>query len=155
LKNVERKRSDTHELVGEEEDRLQAELAVTEVKQVFQGRAPASNNRVSAPALRLPLPVFRQTRDSQEIQDHGVVITLGPVPPDKRHSDTPGQRLVHLALVFQLRVLGLDGLQLDGDLFTGDDVDTEVDVTERTGSDLFTDTVFGAYAEIHSHDCGR
>ena len=142
----------THELVGEEEDRLQAEFAVAKVEQVFQRRAPVKEHDLGGqPRRRIPRdPACR--RHSQEIEDHGVVITLGPVPPDERNSDTTGQRLVHLALVFQLGVFRLDGFELDGDFFTRDDVDAEVDVTKGTGSDLFTDPVFGADAEIHGHD---
>jgi hypothetical protein len=53
---------------------------------------------------------------SQEVKDHGIVVALGSVPSYKRHTDTSGKRLVHLGLVLELRVLGLDGLELDGNL---------------------------------------
>jgi hypothetical protein len=45
-------------------------------------------------------------------------------------------------------VLGLNALKLDGNLFTGDNVGTEVDVTETATTDLTTDAVFVAYAKI-------
>jgi len=45
-------------------------------------------------------------------------------------------------------VLGLDTLKLDGNLFTGDDVGSEVDVTETTTTDLTTNAVFIADAKI-------
>jgi len=45
-------------------------------------------------------------------------------------------------------VLGLDRLKLDGNLFTGDDVGAEVDITEAATSDLTTDAVLVADAKI-------
>ena len=38
-------------------------------------------------------------------------------------------------------MLGLDRLELDGDLFARDDVDAEVDVSEGAGADLLADAV--------------
>jgi len=46
-------------------------------------------------------------------------------------------------------VLGLDALELDGDLFTRDDVGAEVDVAEGAGTDLAADAVLVADPEIH------
>lgn len=46
-------------------------------------------------------------------------------------------------------MLGLDGLKLDGNLFTRDDVDAEVDVTEGTRTNLLTDAVLAADTKIH------
>lgn len=45
-------------------------------------------------------------------------------------------------------MLGLDALELDGDLLTGDDVGAEVDVTETATSDLTADAVLVTYTEI-------
>jgi hypothetical protein len=45
-------------------------------------------------------------------------------------------------------VLGLDGLELDGDLFSGSDVDPQVDDTERTGTYLSDNTIFVANTKI-------
>jgi hypothetical protein len=45
-------------------------------------------------------------------------------------------------------VLGLDALELDGNLFTRDDVGSEVNVTEGTATDFTTDTVFITHAKI-------
>jgi hypothetical protein len=45
-------------------------------------------------------------------------------------------------------MLGLDALELDGDLFARDDVGAEVDITERTGTDLATDPVFVADTKV-------
>ena len=110
----------------------------------------------------------------QEVEDHGVVVAFGTVPPHKGDSNTTGERLVHLGLIFELGVLGLDRLELDGDLLARDDVDTEVDVTwdtlvdvldrwcwkyerltERATSDLLADPVLASYSEIHGRHSGR
>lgn len=45
-------------------------------------------------------------------------------------------------------MLGLHALQLNGNLFTGDDVGAEINVAERTRADLATDPVLVTDAEI-------
>jgi hypothetical protein len=87
------------ELVGEQQDGLQRELAVAEVEEIFQRRA-------------------------EQVQDHGVVVALGAEPAHKGNADTAGERLVDAGLILELRVLGLDALELDGDLLARDDVGT-------------------------------
>lgn len=47
-------------------------------------------------------------------------------------------------------MLGLDGLKLDGNLLSRNDVGTKVDVTEGTGTDLTTDAVLVTDAKILS-----
>jgi hypothetical protein len=73
--------------------------------------------------------LVKKRNHSQQVQNHGIVIALSPVPPHKRDTDATGEALVHLGLILKLRVLGLDGLELDGNFFARDDIDTEVDVT--------------------------
>ena len=68
-------------------------------------------------------------RGTEEIDDHCVVVAFGTEPTNKRDADTTGEGLVDLGLILELGVLGLDGLELDGDLLAGDDVYSEVDVT--------------------------
>ena len=97
-------RSSTYELIGQEEDGLEAELPVTEVEQVLEGRA-------------------------EQIDDHCVVVALSAEPPHEGHADTAREGLEDLGLIFELGVLGLHGLELDGDLLTRDDVYPEVNVT--------------------------
>jgi hypothetical protein len=97
-------RKGTNELVGEEESRLEAELAVAEVEEVLEGR-------------------------TEQVEHHGVVVALDSEPPHERHTNSSGEGLIDLGLVLELRVLRLDRLELDGDLLTRDDVDTEVNVT--------------------------
>lgn len=96
-----------NKLVGQEEDSLQGEFAVAEVEEILQARA-------------------------EEIEHHGVVVALGSKPADKRNANTTSKGLVDTSLIFKLGVLGLDALELDGNLFAGDDVGTQVNVTERT-----------------------
>jgi hypothetical protein len=94
----------THKLVCEEQDGLETELAVAKVEEVLKGGA-------------------------EKVEYHGVVVALGAEPSDKGHTDAAGEGLVDLGLVLKLGMLGLDGLELDGDLFTGNDVDSEINVT--------------------------
>jgi hypothetical protein len=84
-------------LIGEKKDSLQGELAVAEVEKVLQGRA-------------------------EQVQDHGIVVALGTKPTYEGDTDTTSEGLVDASLVFQLRVLGLDALELDGNLLTRNDV---------------------------------
>lgn len=94
------------ELVGEKKHRLQGKLAVAEVEQILQRRA-------------------------EKVQNHGIVVTFGSKPADEGDSDTASEGLVDAGLILELRVLGLDALELDGDLFTRDDVGTYVKVSSR------------------------
>lgn len=110
-------------LICQQENGLERELAVAEVEQILQ-------------------------TGSEEVQDHGVVVTFCSEPTDERDADTAGEGLVDTGLVLQLRVLGLNALELDSDLFAGDDVGAEVDITERSGTDLAADTVFVTDSEI-------
>ena len=96
-------RPSTYELIGQEEDGLEAELPVAEVEQVLEGRA-------------------------EQIDDHGVVVALSAKPPHKGYTDTAREGLKDLGLIFELGVLGLHGLELDGDFLARDDVDTEVNI---------------------------
>jgi len=95
------------ELVGEQEHRLERELAVAEVEQVLQARA-------------------------EEVQDHGVVVTLGAKPADEGDANTAGEGLVDAGLILKLRVLGFDALQLDGNLLARDNVRACLDVSRAT-----------------------
>ena len=85
------------ELICQQQNSLQGELSVAEVEKILQTR-------------------------SKEIKDHGIVITFGSKPADKGNSNTTGEGLVDTCLIFELRVLGLDTLKLNGNLFTRDDV---------------------------------
>jgi hypothetical protein len=49
-------------------------------------------------------------------------------------------------------VLCLDGLKLDGNLFTRDDIGTKVDITEAAASDFTTNAVLVADTKILQKD---
>ena len=111
------------ELICQEKDGLEGEFPIAEVEEVFKGW-------------------------TEEVEDHGVVVTFGSKPADERDADTASQGLVDASLVFELRVLGLDGLELDGNLFARDYVGPKVDVTEATTTNFSTDSVLVPHAEI-------
>ena len=94
----------TYELVGEKENGLEGEFTVAEIEEILQ-------------------------TGTEEIDNHGVIIAFDSEPSYKGNSDTSGESLVDFGLVFELRVFCLDGFEFDRDLFAGDDVDTEVDIT--------------------------
>lgn len=112
-----------NKLIGKEKDSLQRELAVAEVEEIFQ-------------------------TGSEKIENHGIVITFGTEPANERDANTTSKGLVDTSLIFELRMLSLDRFKLDSNLFTGDDVGAEIDITERTTTDLSTNTVFVAYTKI-------
>lgn len=116
------------ELIGQQKNGLQGELAVAEVEKILQA-------------------------GSEEIKNHGIVVALSTEPADKWDTNTTGERLVDTGLIFELGVLGLDRLKLDGNLFTRDNISAEVDVTEAATSDLTTDAVLVADAKILQETC--
>lgn len=116
------------ELVGQEKYSLERELSVAKVEEIFQ-------------------------TGTEEVENHGIVIALGSKPADKWDANATGKGLVDASLIFKLGVLGLDALELDGNLFSGDDVGTKVDVTERTRSNLSTDPVLVTDAQILMKSC--
>lgn len=93
------------ELVSQQKNRLQRELAVAEVEEILQ-------------------------TGTEEVKDHGIVVALGAEPADERDSNTTSQRLVDSGLILELGVLGFDALELDGDLLSRDDVGAKVDITK-------------------------
>jgi hypothetical protein len=62
--------------------------------------------------------------------------------------DTAGEGLVDAGLILELRMLGLDRLELDSNFLARDDVGSEVDIAKRAGSDLAADTVLVTDAKI-------
>ena len=110
-------------LIGQEEDGLQGKLPVAEVEEVLQTR-------------------------TKQVEDHGIVVALGAEPADKGDADAAGMRLVDARLILELRVLGLDRLELDGNLLARDDVGAQVAVAKGAGANLTTDAVFVSDAEI-------
>lgn len=111
------------ELIGEEQDRLEGKLAVAKVEEILQTGA-------------------------EKIQDHGIVVTFGTEPSDEGNPDTAGERLIDTSLILELRMLGLDRFELDGNFFARNDVGAQVNITEGTGTDLAADAVLVTNAEI-------
>ena len=70
----------THQLVGEEQDRLEGELAMAQFEQVFE-------------------------RGAEQIDDHHIVVALLARPDHPRHARSTHQRLVDPRLVLQRTVL--------------------------------------------------
>jgi hypothetical protein len=111
------------ELVGQKEDGLEGELAVAEVEQVFQAR-------------------------TEEVEDHSVVVTFGAEPADKGDPDAASEGFVDAGLVLELGMFGLDRFELDGNLFTRDDVGAQVDITKTTTANLPSNAVFVSDTQI-------
>lgn len=101
------RRVETYELVCEQEHSLERELAVAKVEEVFE-------------------------RGSEEVQDHGVVVTFRAVPPHKGDAHSSCESFVDASFILELWVLRLDGLELDGNLFAGYDVGAYRESAERT-----------------------
>ena len=112
-----------NELIGEQKNCLQGELAVAKVKEILQA-------------------------GSEKVENHGIIVTLGAEPADKWDADTTSKGLVDTGFIFELWMFSLNALKLDGNLFTGDDVGSEVNITETATTDLTTDAVLIAYAKI-------
>lgn len=85
------------ELIGQQQNCLHREFAVAKVEEILQA-------------------------GSKEVENHGIVVTLGTEPTNKWDADSASQGLVDASFILELRMLSLDTLELDGDLFSGDDV---------------------------------
>jgi len=59
------------------------------------------------------------------------------------------ENAVNLALVEELGVLGLDTLELDGDLFASGHIGSEIDVSKAAGPNLATQAILLAHAQFH------
>lgn len=110
-------------MVGKKEDGLEGELSIAEVEKVLEGGA-------------------------QEIQDHGIVVTLCPEPANERDADASSEGLVDSGFVFELRMLGFNRLELDGDLFARYDVGAQVDVSKRATTDFAANSILVPDTEI-------
>ena len=73
----------TYQLISQKEHSLETELAVAEVEQILQ-------------------------TGSEEVNDHGVVVTLSTEPTHEGNADTTGKGLVDTGFIFELGVLGFD-----------------------------------------------
>jgi hypothetical protein len=85
------------ELIGEQQHGLEGELAVAEVEEVFEG-------------------------GTEQVEHHGVVVTFCAEPSYEGDADAAGKGFVDASFVFELWVLGLDRLKLDGNLLARDDI---------------------------------
>ena len=128
-----------YKLISEEQHCLQGEFSVAEIEQILQTW-------------------------SKQIKDHRVVITFSSKPADEGDTDTTSKGFVNTSLIFELRVLGLNALELNGDLFARNDVGacdvsmnvthvhseahTEVNIPEATTADFTANTVLVAHTEI-------
>ena len=92
----------THELFSQKKGCLEGKLPVAEVERVFKGWA--------------------------QLMTIAIIITPSAELAHERDSDTTGKRFVNLGFMLELRMLGLHGLQLDGDFFTRYIIDAETDV---------------------------
>jgi hypothetical protein len=76
-----------NELVGEQKHRLQTELSVAKVEQVFERRAATCQQGRHGVRVSFHL---------QQVEDHGVVVAFRSVPTDEWHTDPSGERFVDL-----------------------------------------------------------
>lgn len=111
------------QLVGQEEDGLEGKFSITEIEEIFEG-------------------------GSEEIEDHGVVVTFCSKPADERNADTSGEGLVDSCFIFELRVFGLDRFEFDGNFFSRDDVSAQVDITKGTTANFTADSVLVTNTEV-------
>mmetsp|Transcript_15186 Transcript_15186/g.31574 ORF Transcript_15186/g.31574 Transcript_15186/m.31574 type:complete len:164 (+) Transcript_15186:429-920(+) len=88
-------------------------------------------------------------RGTKKVKHHDVVVSLDSVPSHIRNSQSPMQNPINFALIKELRMLGLDALELDRHLLAGGHVGPEVNVPEGTGADLAAEAIFLADAEFH------
>ena len=59
------------------------------------------------------------------------------------------ENTINFALIQQLRVLGLDRLQLDSHLFSGGHISAQVDIAKRPASNLPPQAVLLPHSQLH------
>jgi hypothetical protein len=62
-------------------------------------------------------------------QDQNVVVTFRPKPMYGWNTNSTSETLVHIVFVLDLRVLCVNGLELDGDVVFGNNVDSTINDT--------------------------
>lgn len=125
-----------YKLVGKQKHGLKGELAVAEVEKILQA-------------------------GSEQIDHHGVVVTLSTEPANERNTNTTGKRLVNTGFIFKLRVLGLDTFELDGDFLAGDNVGAYVKsvtippyIHQTIGASTYQDRCHRNYRSRSYGQCG-
>ena len=86
-----------NELIGEQKHCLEGEFAVAKVEEILQA-------------------------GSEEVKYHGIIVTLGAEPTNKRDSHSSSQGLVDTSFILKLRVFGLHTFQFDSNFLAGNDV---------------------------------
>jgi hypothetical protein len=59
------------------------------------------------------------------------------------------QNAINFGFVQQLRMLGLDGFQLDCDFFTGGHVGAEINVAKRAAANFAAEPILFAHSQFH------
>jgi hypothetical protein len=90
---------ETYQLICEEQNGFQTELAIAEIEKVLEG-------------------------GTKKVEHHGVIVTFGPVPSDEGYTDTTRHCFVDLGFIFELGVFGFDRFKLDGNFLPRNDVDS-------------------------------
>jgi hypothetical protein len=76
-------------------------------------------------------------RWTRVFQDQNVIVTFSSKPMYTRNANGASETLVHMVLVFDLRVLCVDDLELDGDITFRNDVDSAINDTCMGFSKLY------------------
>ncbi len=118
------------ELIGKQQDCLQGKFAVAKVEQILQTGA-------------------------EKVEHHSIVVTLGTEPANERNTDSSCQRFVDTGFIFQLRVLGLDALQFDGNFFAGDDVGAWIDTSASSKCENASSHLNRYRQNFHCRSCVR
>jgi hypothetical protein len=90
----------------------------------------------------LTATAIRQSHSTQHTAQHAALQPHASLT-------APVQDAVNLALVQELRVLGLDALELDGDLLARRHVGPEVNVAKRPAANLAAQPVLFPHAQLH------
>ena len=126
-------------LIRQQQDGLQGELPVAKIEEIFK-------------------------TGPEEIQHHGIIVTLRSKPADERDSNTSCQGFVDTGFILQLWMLGLYAFQFDGYLLSRYDIGTcklvstcmslleerhtKVDIPKTTAANLTANSVFIAHTKI-------
>jgi hypothetical protein len=94
----------TYHLVCQNQDRLQAKLAVVTIEDLFKGRA-------------------------QELKNHDIVIAFCSEPANRWDTDATCKALIDAVFVLELGILHINGLKFDGNILFRNNIDCMVNNT--------------------------
>jgi len=94
----------TYHLVCQNQDHLQAKLAVVMIEELLKGRA-------------------------QELKNHGIILTFHSEPANRWDTNDAYEALIDAVFILELGILHVNGLKFDGNILFRNNIDSAINDT--------------------------